>query len=120
MGNTIGLPACPRGNTLNVTLKFTQYGGAQPINLTGVTLAFIANRQMDQKSAPEVFVEWSSHTDPVNGVTQLQVLDSVTSGLDPGSYYFNITGRDLYNNVLTYAAGTWPITAVPGLISGAA
>jgi hypothetical protein len=120
MGNTIGLPACPRGNTMNVTLKFTQYNGAQPINLTGMTLAFIANQEMDQKLAPPVYIQWTKHTDPVNGVSLLTVPSSLTGTLTPGSYYFNITGQDQYGNVLTYAAGTWPITPVPGLISGAA
>jgi hypothetical protein len=105
---------------MSVTLKFTQYGGAQPINLTGITLAFIANREMDQKTVPPVYVQWSNHTDPVNGVSQLVVPASLTSTLEPDSYYFNITGQDQYGNVLTYAAGTWPITPVPGLISGAA
>jgi hypothetical protein len=120
MGNTIGLPACPRGDSLNVTLKFTQFGGAQPVNLTGMTLAFIANRSLDQKMAPPVFIQWTNHTDPVNGISQLTVPDSLTGTLDPGSYYFNIKGLDQYGNVLTYAAGTWPITPVPGLITGAA
>lgn len=119
MGNTIGLPACPRGNSMHVNMKFTLYGGIQPLDLTGAICAFIANKEMDQKTNPPVYVEWDTHTDPLNGLTSFDIPDSLTATLSPGSYYFNITMRDAAGDVKTYAAGTWPITPVPGLISGA-
>jgi hypothetical protein len=120
MGNTVGLPATPRGNTLELHLVFTMYGGTQFLNLTGMTLAFIANQQMDQKTLPAVYVEWSNHTDPLNGISDATVSDAITATLTPGDYFFNITGRDSAGSVKTYVAGTWPVTPVPGLISGAA
>lgn len=119
MGNTVGLPACPRGNSLIVTLKFTRFGGTQPLDLTGTTLAFIANQALDQKTTPPVYIEWIENESPLSGVTVLEVPDSVTANLTPGDYYFNITLRDADGIVQTYAAGTWPIIPVPGLISGA-
>jgi hypothetical protein len=119
MGNTVGLPACPRGNSMTVNLTFTQYGGTQAINLSGVTLAFIANKDISGKTQPPVYIQWTNHSDPVNGKSQLLVPSSLTSTLEPGDYYFNITALDELGNVQTYAAGTWPITPVPGLITGA-
>lgn len=119
MGNTVGLPACPRGNDFIAKLKFTMFGGTQPLNLTGTTIAFIANQALDGKTTPQVYVEWDEHTDPINGLSLLQVLGSLTGTLAPGDYFFNITLQDSTGVVRTYAAGTWPITPVPGLISGA-
>jgi hypothetical protein len=119
MGNTIGLPATPRGNSLPIHFVFTMYGGTQPMDLTGMTLAFIANRSMDQKITPPVYIQWTNHTDPPNGITDMEIPDSLTATLDPGDYYFNVTGQDSTGTVKTYLAGTWPITPVPGLISGA-
>jgi hypothetical protein len=104
---------------MTVNLTFTQYGGTQPINLTGVTLAFIANKDLSGKTKPPVYITWTNHSDPVNGKSVLQILSGLTSTLEPGDYFFNVTALDPFGNVQTYAAGTWPITPVPGLISGA-
>jgi hypothetical protein len=120
MGNTIGLPACPRGNSMPLHFVFTAYGKTQPIDLTGMTLAFIANQAMDQKTAPPIYIEWDEHTNAPGGITDVTIPDSLTATLTPGDYYFNVTGQDSAGNVKTYMAGTWPITPVPGLISGAA
>lgn len=102
-----------------VNLKFTMFGGTQPLNLTGTTIAFIANQSLDQKTAPPVYIEWNTHIDPLNGLSELEVPDSLTGTLTPGDYFFNITLMDSVGVVRTYAAGTWPITPVPGLMSGA-
>lgn len=120
MGNTIGFPACPRGNSMHVKLVMTIFGGTAPLDLTGMTLAFIANQKLDGKTAPSVFVQWSLHTNPAGGLTEFDIPDSLTSTLVPGSYYINITGRNPTGDVQTFVAGTWAITPVPGLISGAA
>jgi hypothetical protein len=119
MGNTVGLPACPRGNSMTILLNLTRFGGTQPIDITGSTFAFIANRELDQKTAPQVYIEWSTHVDAQNGKTKFTVSDAVTTGLDPGPYYWNITARNAAGEVKTYGAGTWPITPVPGTISAA-
>lgn len=102
-----------------VNLAFTRYGGTQPIDLTSVTLAFIASQYLDGKSPPQVNIQWDAHTDPANGKSQLIVPSSLTGNLTPGDYYFNITAVDQSGNVSTYAAGTWPITPVPGTVGGA-
>jgi hypothetical protein len=117
MGNTVGLPACPRGNSMTINLKLTRFSGTQPIDITDSVFAFIANRDMDQKSTPQVYVEWNTHTDPQNGKTTFTVPDTVTRTLDPGPYYWNITARSVSGDVKTYGAGTWPITPVPGMLS---
>lgn len=98
---------------------FTAFGGTQPVDLTGMTLAFIANQAMDQKTMPPVYVEWDEHTNAAAGITDIVIPDSLTATLTPGDYYVNVTGQDQYGNVKTYLAGTWSITPVPGLFSGA-
>lgn len=105
---------------MRLRFTFTMFGGTQPLDLTGMTLAFIANQALDQKTVPPIYVPWTNHADPINGITDVVIPDSLTSTLTPGDYYFNITGQDGNGNVKTYMAGTWPITPVPGLVSGAA
>lgn len=116
MGNTVGLPALPRGNSMTVRLNLTRFGGTQPIDITGSVFAFIANRRLDGKTAPPVYIEWSLHTNPQQGRTQFLIPDSLTRTLDPGDYFWNVTARDSLGNVDTYGAGTWPIVQVPGLM----
>jgi hypothetical protein len=117
MGNTVGLPALPRGNSMTVNLNLTRYGGTQPVDITGFVFAFIANKDMDGKTLPPVYIEWNMHTDPENGATQFLIPDSLTRTLIPGTYFWNVTTRDPSGNVETYAAGTWSIVPVPGFIS---
>lgn len=120
MGNTVGLPACPKGNSLNLSLAFTQYGGRQPLDLTGVILAFIASKYLDGKSPPPVNIQWANHVNPSGGQSTLQIPGSLTETLDTGDYYFNITALNPDGSVATYASGTWPISPTPGTISGSA
>ena len=120
MGNTVGLPACPRGNSMTIRLHLTRFGGTQVIDITDRTFAFIANRSLDQKTAPPVYIQWDEHTNPTNGDTEFTIPSALTATLIPGSYYWNITASDPSGNVQTYGAGTWPITPVPGLINGSA
>ena len=118
MGNTVGLPALPRGNSMTVKLKLTRYGGTTPIDITDFVFAFIANRSLDGKTLPPVYIEWRLHTDPQNGATEFLIPDYLTASLTPGNYAWNVTARDPSGNVETYAAGTWPIVPVPGLMGG--
>jgi len=117
MGNTVGLPALPRGNSMTVNINMTRFAGTQVIDITNFVFAFIANKSMDGKTAPPVYIQWNTHTDPQNGKTQFIIPDYLTRNLSPGNYSWNITARDPSGNVETYAAGTWPIVQVPGLMS---
>lgn len=105
---------------MTVNLNFTQFGGRQALDLTGVILAFIASKYLDGKSPPPVNVQWANHTNPAGGQTVLEISGGLTSGLESGDYYFNITALNPDGTVATYAAGTWPITPTPGSISGSA
>jgi hypothetical protein len=116
MGNTVGLPALPRGNSMTVKLNLTRYGGTQPVDITGFVFAFIASRFLDGKTPPPVYIEWNLHTDPQQGATEFLIPDYLTRTLSPGDYSWNVTARDPSGNVETYAAGTWPIVPVPGLM----
>jgi hypothetical protein len=103
-----------------VNLNFTQFGGLQPLDLTGVILAFIANQSLDGKTPPPVNIQWANHTNPTGGQSVLEIPGSLTGTLNAGDYYFNITALNPDGTITTYAAGTWPITLTPGTISGSA
>jgi hypothetical protein len=117
MGNTIGLPACPKGNSMTVNLNLTQFGGRQPVDLTGVTLAFIASKYLDNRYNPPVNIQWNQHVNPTGGQSSFEIPASLTATLDPGDYYFNLTALNPDGSVVTYVSGTWPITPVPGLVT---
>lgn len=102
--------------TFNLTVKVK---GAT-IDITGYQFAFIANKSLDQKLAPPVYIPWTQAAPAPNGNTVLSIPGSLTGTLDPGSYFFNLDMQDLIGTVTTIMAGTWPITPVPGLMSGAA
>lgn len=115
--NTVGLPACPRGNSMSFKLVIKVNGN--PIDITGYSFAFIANRTQDKTVAPPVSINWTQLSPAPNGATAFTVSDDLTSTLDPGSYFYNLDMQDLIGTVTTIMAGTWPITPVPGLMSGA-
>jgi len=115
--NTLGLPATPRGNSVEWTLVINVHGS--PLDITGYQFAFIASRNLSKKLAPELLIQWTEYGPAGDGKTQFQIPGSLTGSLDPGAYYFNVTMQDLVGGIKTIMAGTWPVTPVPGLMSGA-
>ena len=115
--NTVGLPATPRGNSVEWTLVINVNGS--PIDITGYQFAFIASKELNRKIAPPVLINWTQAVPAPDGMTQFVIPSGLTSTLDPGSYFFNITMQDLVGSIKTIMAGTWPISPVPGLMSGA-
>jgi hypothetical protein len=103
---------------MTISINLTRFGGTEVIDITNFVFAFIASKTLSKTLAPPVYIEWDTHIDPQHGKTQLQILDSVTTNLDPGDYFWNITTRDPSGNVQTYASGTWPIIPVPGVMAG--
>jgi hypothetical protein len=115
MGNTIGLPACPKGNSMTFNVIVNQNG--LPIDITGYSFSFIAGKDLSGKLQAPVRIGWIQNAPAANGQTSFSVPNSLTSTLDPGSYYYNLDMADLMGNVTTIMAGTWPITAVPGVMT---
>jgi hypothetical protein len=115
MGNTVGLPACPKGNSMTFNVIVNQNGS--PIDITGYAFSFIANKDLSGKLQPPVNISWIQTALSPNGETTFEVPGSLTGTLEPGSYYFNLDMADPVGNITTIMAGTWPITAVPGMMS---
>jgi hypothetical protein len=137
--NTVGLPPCPKGNSMTMRV-IVRDGCGKPINIAGNEFAFIANRDLSGKIRPPVFIRWWEETSFAPGFavyeTSFTVPGELTATLEPGGYYFNVVMRvpgyipTLFptpqqeeavcwsRSITTVMAGTWAITAVPGMLFG--
>lgn len=89
-----------RGDTVSITFTLTDENG-DPVNLTGSTVYFTAKKQIDDDAADAKAViskDVTSHSDPVNGETIINLTSSDTD-IDLGIYFYDIQIKDSINNI---------------------
>jgi 1-aminocyclopropane-1-carboxylate deaminase/D-cysteine desulfhydrase-like pyridoxal-dependent ACC family enzyme len=93
-----------RGDSFTRTIIFSREDGSA-YNITGWTITFTLKQNWqlpDSQSSLQKII--TSHTDPVNGKTVLQLLPEDTRNLDPRDYDFDI--QSLANTGTSGTAGT--------------
>lgn len=98
-----------RGNSLRIPLQFkltTEEGvPGTPIDITGAKVYFTVKASLDDSYAEAaIAVVQETHTEPLEGKTEIVVLPSETL-IPPGEYYWDITVEFDANNVLTITSG---------------
>lgn len=89
---------------LDVTLK-DEDGLA--IDLTGATVFFtVKENESDADTSAVITEDVTSHTDPTNGETSIEVSDTETDDVDPGTYYYDIQVKTAAGNIQTVVKGT--------------
>lgn len=90
-----------QGDDLTFTLTFKDEDGVV-IDITGFTVFFTAKKDFDEvvddADAP-LSATVTSHTDPTNGITEINIPNTDTVDLEPRKYYYDIQIKDLANKI---------------------
>lgn len=87
-----------RGDDITRNMTFTNSDGT-PFNLTGYTILFTVKKKVRDSDADALIaIEWSNHTSPTQGETQL-VLTHNQTDLNAGLYTYDFQLR--LNSVVT-------------------
>lgn len=78
-----------------------------PINITGSTIVFTMKSDLNKLDADaEVQVIVTTHSNPVQGETEIVVQPAATNNLFPGTYYYDIQFKDATGKIKTILYGT--------------
>ena len=98
-----------RGDSKSYTLTFKDDDGAL-IDITDWTIFFTAKETVtDTDANAKISKDITSHTDPTNGETQIQ-LNSTDTNLTPGNYIYDIQIKKDTGEINTIVEGTLTIT----------
>lgn len=103
--------AITRGDTETIAVTFRDENSAL-INITGYTVFFTVKRKQDISKDDSVAViqkDVTSHTDPVNGATEI-VLSSSDTAIGEGSYIYDIQTNDGSGNITTVIKGKFTVS----------
>jgi hypothetical protein len=79
-----------RGDTDLYTITFSQADGT-PYNITNWIIFLTVKQHYDLTDLDALFqIPVTSHTDPTNGETQIEILHSHTHAAEPGDYIYDI------------------------------
>ena len=94
-----------RGDTWSFPLTFTSDG--QPVDITGATVSFTLKKNYnDPDSSALISIDNTSHIDPANGQTIIEVSASSTANLEaPKSYFFDFQIKFADGSVKTIQSG---------------
>ena len=98
-----------RGDSKSYTLTFKDDDGAL-IDITDWTIFFTAKETVtDTDANAKISKDITSHTDPTNGETQIQ-LSPADTALTPGNYVYDIQIKKNTGEINTIVEGTLTIT----------
>jgi len=93
-----------RGDDQILALAFTLDG--VPKDITGWTIFFTVKKKVEDDDADAVIKkEITTHTDPMNGKTEIPILDTETDPLD-GVYFYDVQYKDTLGIIKTVMLGT--------------
>lgn len=105
-----------RGNDHVLDLVFDDGGNpASAIDITGYTFLFAVKRKTDIKkddSAALITKDVTTHSDPTNGISEIELTDSDTD-LEPDTYIYGVTSVDASGDRQTVKVGDFVITDDP-------
>lgn len=95
---------CKRGNTKAWDIYFKDEDD-NPIDITNYTIYFVV-KELLTDSVPVISKTITTHTDPINGETQISLTRADTLSLPTGSYEYSITYNDSdTDEVITFIEG---------------
>lgn len=92
-----------RGDTLLLSVEATD--DDEPIDLTGNTFFFTIKRRLTDDDDDAILAkDWDEHTDPEEGLTELELSPEDTD-ITPGTYYYDIQLLTSANEVISTEHG---------------
>lgn len=92
-----------RGDTHSINLSIVK--GATPVNLTGYTVYFTVNASSNPTDDTSAAIQKNvtAHTDPTAGKTVITLNPADTTGLSPGTFWYDIQIKDTAGNITSFA-----------------
>lgn len=103
-------PICiVRGDDKKFRLHFTT-DGVTPVNLTGAKVYLTVKKRIEDADSDAVIQKIvTTHTDPVNGITEIKLSHTETK-IDLGRYFYDVQLTDAGNEVKTVLIGYFTVT----------
>jgi hypothetical protein len=99
-----------RGDDLDITVQINDADG-NGIDLTGSTLFFTVKSDLtDSDDNAAISKDITSHTDAVNGTTEIN-LSPTDTNISPGGYHYDLQLVDSSGTVITYGKGGFIVQA---------
>jgi hypothetical protein len=97
-----------RGDTFGLILTFKN--NDIPQDITGWTLFFTLKTAVDDPDSSAILkIDWTTHTDPTNGISTLTLTATQTDAL-AGAYYYDIQTKNTSSTIQTILYGTMTFT----------
>ena len=93
-----------RGDDFSTKIVFNDTNGV-PINLTGWEFFFTIKLRVGDPDSVAIVTVTEAPTDPLNGITQITVSNTITYNL-LGSYYYDFQFKNASGNINTITSGT--------------
>lgn len=96
----------------HVTIEFVVKKDGAVLDITGYT-AFITVKKKTTQTDDEAVISktWTSHNDPTNGITQLNLENSDTQDIEPGVYMYDFQVTDTSGKPMSSETDLFIITS---------
>lgn len=96
-----------RGDSRLISIAIFQADGVTPFNLTGCEVFFTvnanSNNTADNDSTAVIALKNSSPSNPTAGIATIQISNTNTQDIPPGTYYYDIQLKDANGNITSLA-----------------
>lgn len=104
-----------RGDSRLISVTILQSDGVTPFNLTGCTVFFTvnanSNNTADNDSSAVIAIKTNTFPTPTTGVATLQITNTITQDIAPGTYYYDVQLQDANGNITSLAQNQFLIIA---------
>lgn len=104
-----------RGDSRLISVSILQSDGVTPFNLTGCEVFFTVNANSDNTSDNDtsavIALKTSTFTNPASGVATIQISNTNTQDITPGTYFYDVQLKDANGNITSLAQNQFIIIA---------
>jgi hypothetical protein len=98
-----------RGDDYTLSVEVKDADG-NAYDLTGCTLFHtVKENESDSDDDAVIKSDVTTHTDPTNGESEIDVPDTDTDDLTPGDYYYDVQLKDASGNIYTLEKGVMTV-----------
>lgn len=105
----------PRGDSRLISVNIFQSDGITPFDLTGCEVWFTvnsnSNNTADNDTSAAFQVKTSTFTNPTSGNAQLQITNTMTQDVNPGTYYYDVQVKDASGNITSLGQNQFLVIA---------
>lgn len=104
-----------RGDSRQINIQVYQSDGVTPFNLTGCEVFFTvnanSNNTADSDATAVIAKKTSTFANPSSGLATIQLANTDTQDVAPGSYYYDVQLKDASGNITSLAQAQFTVIA---------